>query len=225
MRKLLFPLALGISGLAVLISLGIWQVQRLDWKEAILADINDRMQGAPTQLPAAPDETRDEYRAVTFSGRVVAGELHVLVSGTKAGTGYRVISAFETGQGRRILLDQGLLPLDAKDAAPTLPQTDIVGNLIWPDDVNSSTPTPDLGKNIWFGRDVDAMAQALNTEAVMVVVSNMTNPDPRTTLLPVDTSGIKNDHLEYAVTWFGLAAVWAAMTGFLIFRTSRHKDT
>jgi surfeit locus 1 family protein len=59
----------------------------------------------------------------------------------------------------------------------------------------------------------------------MVVAAQMTQPDPRTTLLPVDTSTIKNDHLAYAVTWFGLALVWAAMTLFLISRTARTKDT
>lgn len=224
MRRLLFPIALGLSGLAVLISLGVWQVQRLEWKEAILADIDARMSGAANPLPASPREVADEYRAVAFSGRVTGQEIHVLVSGTSAGTGYRVISAFETDQGRRILLDQGLLPLDGKAVPVASPQTEVVGNLIWPDDVNTSTPDPDLARNIWFGRDVDAMAQALDTEPVMVVASALTNPDPRTTLLPVDTSGIKNDHLEYAVTWFGLATVWAVMTGFLMFRTWRQKD-
>ena len=69
------------------------------------------------------------------------------------------------------------------------------------------------------------MAETLNTEPVMVIARDMAQPDPRTTLLPVDTAGIKNDHLSYAVTWFGLAIVWAIMTLFLIFRTLRSKDT
>lgn len=224
MRRILFPLFLGLSGIAVLVWLGMWQVQRLSWKEGVLAEIDQRIAGAPMTLPQAPNEAADEYRAVQFAGTLMGDELHVLVSGTSAGTGYRVVSAFETAQGRRLLLDLGLLPLDAKGQEPFVAQTDVTGNLIWPDDVNSSTPEPDLAKNIWFGRDVDAMAQALNTEPLMVVARDMSAPDPRTTLLPVDSSGIKNDHLEYAVTWFGLAAVWAAMTGFLIFRTLRQKD-
>jgi len=224
LRRILFPLFLGLSGIAVLVWLGMWQVQRLSWKEGVLADINKRIAGAPMALPLEPNEKVHEYRAVQFAGALTGEELHVLVSGTSAGTGYRVISAFETGQGRRLLLDLGLLPLDAKGQAPLNGQTEVTGNLIWPDDVNSSTPKPDLAKNIWFGRDVEAMANALNTEPLMVVASDMSAPDPRTTLLPVDSSGIKNDHLEYAVTWFGLALVWAAMTGFLIFRTLRQKD-
>ena len=208
----------------MLVSLGIWQVQRLAWKEGVLADIDARMTGAAVALPAAPEEDADEYRAVTFAGQATGDELHVLVSGTSAGTGYLVISAFETTEGRRILLDQGVLPLEDKDVAPELAMTDVLGNLIWPDDVNSSTPDPDLEREIWFGRDVLAMSEALQTEPVMVVARDMSAPDPRTTLVPVDTSGIRNNHLEYAVTWFGLAAVWAAMSLFLIFRTLRQKD-
>lgn len=225
MRKLIFPLLLGLSGVAVLVSLGVWQVQRLEWKEGVLAELDARLAAPPRALPADPNEAEDEYTAVTLSGIATGAELHVLVSGTSAGTGYRVITGFETSDGRAVLLDLGLLPLDKKDVSAAPEQTDVIGNLIWPDDVNSSTPEPDLAKNIWFGRDVTAMAAALGTEPLMIVAREMTSPDARTTLLPVDTSGIKNDHLEYAVTWFGLALVWAAMTGFLIFRTLRQKDT
>jgi len=208
----------------VLIALGVWQMQRLEWKEGVLAEIDARIAGPSRPLPAAPSEDVDEYTAVEFSGAVQGDELHVLVSGTSAGTGYRVISAFETDDGRRILLDQGLLPLDQKDAPAASQQTDVIGNLLWPDDVNSSTPAPDLPKNIWFGRDLASMSAALNTEPLMVVARQMTAKDTRLTLLPVDSSGVKNDHLEYAVTWFGLAAVWAAMTLFLIVRVMRQKD-
>ncbi len=225
MSKLLFPILLGLSGVAVLMTLGFWQLDRLEWKEAVLADINARISAAPIDIPATPDEATDEYTAVRMSGTPGDAELHVLTSGTAAGTGYRVIRAFETTDNRSILIDLGLLPLDAKDTAATLDPTDVTGNLIWPDDVNSSTPDPDLPKNIWFGRDLAAMSAALNTLPLMVVAAEMSAPDPRTTLLPVDTSTIKNDHLSYAVTWFGLALVWAAMTLFLMTRILRTKDT
>lgn len=224
-RKFLFPLLLGISGVAVLLALGFWQLDRLTWKETILADIETRILGAPIEIPAIPNEATDEYTAVRMSGTPGNAELHVLTSGTAAGTGYRVIRAFDLTDGRRILIDLGLLPLDAKSDIAQLGPIDVVGNLIWPDDMNASTPVPDLPKNIWFGRDLSVMSAALGTLPIMVVVAQMTQTDPRTTLLPVDTSTIKNDHLSYAVTWFGLALVWAAMTLFLIFRVSKTKDT
>lgn len=219
-RNILFILVVGLGGVAVLLWLGFWQLDRLTWKEDILADIEGRLAAEAIALPEAADEATDEYRAVTLTGHAMDAELHVLTSGTAAGTGYRVISAFETDDGRRIMLDQGLLPQEAKDAPPSFgPPTTLDGNLIWPDDVNSSTPDPDLASNIWFGRDVVAMAGVLDTEPLMVVAR--TTPDPRLTALPVETVGIKNDHLNYAITWFMLAAVWAVMSGFLFFRLTR----
>mgnify|MGYP000845995605 FL=1 len=225
MRRILFPLILGIGGVAVLVWLGLWQLERLAWKEAILADINTRLMSDPVPVPDAPVETRDEYMSVAVNGALVGPELHVLTSGTEAGTGYRVIRALEEQGGRRVMVDLGLLPLDDATPPKDAPLGAIMGTLLWPDDVNSSTPAPDMTKNIWFGRDVAAMAETLGTEPVMVIARDMAQPDPRTTLLPVDTVGIKNDHLSYAITWFGLAIVWAIMTLFLIFRTLRTKDT
>ena len=225
LRRFIFPILLGISGVVILLLLGFWQLDRLKWKEAILADIVSRIVAAPITILDNPDEANDEYTAVSMSGVPGVAELHVLTSGTAAGTGYRVIRAFTIDDGRRILIDLGLLPLEAKSKKATLGTTHIIGNLIWPDDMNSSTPAPDFSKNIWFGRDLDMMSVTLDTLPLMVVAAQMTEPDPRTTLLPVDTSTIKNDHLAYALTWFGLAFVWAAMTLFLIFRVSKTKDT
>lgn len=225
LRRILFPLFLGLSGVAVLCWLGFWQLDRLAWKEGVLADINIRLTSAPIALPDAPIEAIDEYANVAVNGALVGPELHVLASGTEAGTGYRVIRALEDESGKRIMIDLGLLQLDDTTPPPEAKLGAITGTLLWPDDVNSSTPAPDLAKNIWFGRDVVAMSQALETEPLMVIARDMAQPDPRTTLLPVDTAGIKNDHLSYAITWFGLALVWAAMTLFLIFRTLRTKDT
>ena len=224
-RKILFPILLGLAGCAVLISLGLWQVDRLAWKEAILTEIATRMDTPATPLPDAPAETADEYRTVALSGVPTGQELHVLTSGTAAGTGYRVISQFQTDDGRMILLDQGLLPFEAKSAMPATMTMEVTGTLLWPDDQNSSTPDPDLAKNIWFARNVVTMSAELGTEPIMVV-ARVTDPaDPRLTPLPVTTSGIKNDHLEYAITWFLLAVVWAAMTLFLIFRVTRPKES
>ena len=224
MRRLIFPVLLGVAGCAVLIWLGTWQIQRLAWKEEILARIESRIAADPVPLPDRPTFDAHNYTNVVLSGVPKGDELHVLMSGTAAGTGFRVISAFVTTNGRRVLLDQGLLALDQKTLPSTVGDVDITGNLIWPDDRNSMTPDPDLSENIWFARDVPQMADALGTEEVMVVLRTSSMPDPRLTPLPVDTGNIKNDHLEYAITWFLLAIVWAVMSVFLIVRTIRPKD-
>ena len=224
LRKNLFPLILGFAGCGVLISLGLWQVERLAWKEEILADIDTRLSAPPASFSRFATEAADEYTRVLISGTPTGEELHVLVSGTEAGTGYRVISKFQTDQGA-ILLDQGLLAIDNKDATPMTISMDVVGTLLWPDDQNSSTPDPDLDANIWFARHIDAMSAALGTLPFMVVATQTSPMDTRLTPLPVNTATIKNDHFEYAVTWFLLAFVWAIMSLYLILRTTRQKDT
>ncbi len=217
-KRMIIPLLFGLIGCAILLSLGTWQVQRLAWKEGILAEIEARLAADPTPVPLAASEAEDEYKRVTLAGTPTGEELHVLASGTGAGTGYRVISKFLLETGQPILVDLGLLPLDAKDAAPSTEFMQLTGTLLWPDDQNSSTPEPDLDGNIWFARNVETMSTQLNTRALMVVASAADPADPRLTALPIATANIRNDHLQYAITWFLLAAAWAGMTGYLLWR-------
>lgn len=222
LRKIAFPLILGIVGCGILLRLGLWQMDRLEWKEAILADIAARLTAAPRELSLDLTEARDEYTRVTLTGTPTGEELHVLDSGTAAGTGYRAIASVGTGIGT-VLVDLGLIALDNKAAIPLTQEMQITGTLLWPDDQNSSTPEPDLAANIWFARNVDTMSAHLGTLPLMVIASQTSPADPRVTPLPVTTTGIKNDHLEYAITWFLLALVWAIMSLYLIRRTLRPK--
>ena len=218
-RRMIFPLLLGLVGAAVLIALGVWQLQRLEWKENVIAEIEARIGADPVPLPESPDPERDRFLPVTATGTITDEELDVLVSVRQAGPAYRIISAFETDAGRRILLDRGYVPDEAKDdpRAPARGVT-LTGNLHWPDEVDRWTPPPEIDRNIWFARDVPRMAEVLGTEPVMIILRTSSEPDPTVTPLPIETAGIPNDHLEYAVTWFGLALVWVGMTAFLLWR-------
>ena len=222
LRKILFPIFLGIAGCAVLISLGIWQMQRLEWKTAILDEIDNRIAAAPADLPANPDPSADRYLPVTVQGVRVDDPLYVLTTVEDFGAGYRLISAFAIDD-RRILVDLGYVPLDT--LGRDLPQEEltITGNVHWPDEVDGWTPAPDPS-GIWFARDVPAMASALATEDIMVIARTVSETGLPVTPLPVTSKGIPNDHLNYAITWFSLAFVWAVMTFFLIFRTTRPKE-
>ncbi|MCF2906345.1 SURF1 family protein [Octadecabacter sp. CECT 8868] len=219
MRTLLFPLVIGLGGIAVLLWLGFWQVERLAWKEGVISDIQDRVAQDPVPLPEIVDPASDNYLTVIMQGAATGAEIRFLDSGTAAGTGHHIISAFELTDGRRVMLDQGLLPLYAEEGEALTDEVTVQGNLVWPDD----TADPLNVGDEWYARDVDAMAQALETEPVFVVLSAATAYDARLTPLPVDTRNIKNDHLEYAITWFLLAVVWLSMTTFYIVRSRRQK--
>ena len=213
--RMISALLFGICGCAILIALGVWQLQRLEWKEAVLARIESRIAAAPVELPAVPDPARDEYLPVKETGRIGTPEILVQSSHKVFGPGFRVIAPFETG-GRRILLDRGFISDEARKTPRPPVETTVTGNLHWPDETDSFTPDPDRAARLWFARDVASLAEALGTEPVLLVVRTTTEPAPAITPLPVDTAGIPNDHLQYAITWFLLAAVWAAMSVYWV---------
>ncbi|KFE35616.1 SURF1 family protein [Thioclava atlantica] len=224
MTRYIFPLALGLLGCAVLISLGLWQMQRLQWKEAMLAEISAKIAGDPQALPPEGSDTLPlKYQPVQVRGRTTGQEILVLSGQKGVGAGYRVIDAFETDDGRRILLDRGFLPEAGKsDVRPPVPLA-VTGNLHWPQETDSYTPAPDAKTGIWFARDVPAMAKALGTEAVLVVAAQVSGAAQGITPEPITITGIPNDHLQYAITWFLLAIVWAGMTIFLLWRIRRQQ--
>lgn len=211
MMRLFWPWFFGSLGTAVLLWLGTWQLERLVWKEAVLAEIEQVMGAVPVAVPADPDPVADRFRAVAATGRFTGQELHVLVSTKTRGAGYRIIAAFES-EGRRMMVDRGFVALAQKDAARPPVFARISGNLHWPDEIDSYTPETDHVAKIWYARDVKTMARALGTEETLIILRKTDEKDAPIAPLPLNSAGIPNDHLQYAVTWFGLAAVWVLMT-------------
>lgn len=225
MRRYLFALLLGLGGIAILVSLGTWQVRRLAWKEALLSDIAARMAAPAVPLAAVfpVDAARDQYRPVTVSG--VTGDDVLVLSGRKdSGPGYQVVTVLATDDGRRVLLDRGFIPEEARAAARPATHLEVEGNLYWPGAADSFTPAPDKAGRLWFATDIGSMSQFLQTEPVLVVTRRAAGQDPAIAPAPVDTAGIPNDHRNYAITWFSLAVVWAGMTGFLLWRIRHRTD-
>ncbi|WP_299934808.1 SURF1 family protein [uncultured Pelagimonas sp.] len=222
MKRLIAPLLIGLIGAAILVALGTWQIQRLSWKSDILAEIDQKIAGDPQPLPRVISPSEQRYMPVTMAGTIENGALFVLVSVKRRGPGWRVISPFTTDDGRRVLLDRGFVPTDAKDAPLAAGPATVLGNMHWPDDRNSSTPDNDIPNNTWFARDIQQMAETLDTEPLLVITRELSPADKGMTPLPVDSSGVANDHLQYAVTWFSLAGIWILMTGVWI-RRLMHK--
>ena len=216
MRRMIGPSLVGVFGVLILIALGSWQVQRMGWKEAKLAAISAMLVDAPVALPAQVSAEADRYRGVMLEGAYTGEVAFSLDSLQDQGPGKRVIAVFATQTGRRVLVDRGIW-LDGTAATPTKPHAaTVVGNLDWPQEADSYTPPPDPKSGLWFARDVPAMAKALGAEPTLIVARDPTGDG--ITAVPLDTSAIPNNHWQYAVTWFSLAAVWFVMTGFLLWR-------
>lgn len=222
MSRNLFLLIFGLFGLIILLGLGIWQVQRLVWKQDILARIEARIGAPPVALPVSPDPENDKYLPVFASGTASPG-LRVFASIKQSGVGYRMISVFET-DGRRVLLDRGFLKIEDHTDFHRGNRVDVVGNLHWPQEVDGFTPKPDLEKNLWYARDVDAMAKVLDTEPVLIVARTI-SPNPYTAQpVPVGIEGIANNHLIYVITWFSLALIWGAMSLYYLRRSRSNAE-
>ena len=219
MGRLVFFVLIGLGGAAILVSLGVWQMQRLAWKEGVLANIETRIAAEPVSLPANPDPEADAYLPVEVTGTLGASYLQVLVSKKNAGAGYRIIRPMFLDNGD-VLIDLGFVA--TADAGGLKfeegPPLTIVGNLQWPQEVDKFTPEPDFENNIWFARDVEAMAEALNTRPILVVRREAPQLGGPLSPMPVDTAAIPNDHLQYAITWFSLALIWVVMTFFFLRR-------
>ena len=200
--------------LAILIALGSWQLQRLAWKRDLLAQIA-ALQSAPAR-PIDQVLTTDaalDFARVTADCPGLATALYVkLYSLVDGQVGVRLISAcpLSTGPYGSVLVDRGFLaetvterPAQSGGTVPTA----VTGVLRQPDKANFVTPVPQNDQ--WYSRDVAAMAKALKAERpapVMLFAESSTNPELKG-LKPIAVPAeISNRHLEYALTWFGLAA-------------------
>lgn len=224
MKRILGPLVFGIVGCAILASLGVWQLQRLAWKEGILAEMDAMLTGAPWLLTDATEPTLTRFAPVRVSGRTTGEEVHVLTSLPGRGPGYRLISVFEI-DGARWLLDEGFIPQDNKDDPRPPAALTVLGNVHLPDEVDGFTPDPDLTANIWYARDTAAMGTHLKARTdTLIIARKIETGTARARPLPPDTSSVSNNHLGYAVQWFGLAIVWAGMTLYMLWRRARRTD-
>lgn len=220
MGRLWFLLINGLCGAAILISLGVWQVQRLGWKQDVLAQIDAQISAAPVPLIDALEPEFRRYAPVTLTGQFGSDYIRMLASRRSTGAVYRIIRPFQTDTGT-VLVDTGWQPQSRDVAAAPQQRVTLTGNLDNPIETDGFTPPPDMANNIWFARDVSAMADALGTDPVLVVLRDAPETDLGVTPWPVDTAGIPNDHLQYAVTWFSLTFIWVGMTAYFLWRTRR----
>ncbi|RFP87345.1 SURF1 family protein [Rhodobacteraceae bacterium 63075] len=206
--------------LAILISLGNWQVRRLAEKEAYLAELGAMISAEAVGLPGQARPEDHQFLAVRAEGRFTGAPLRFLVSTRDAGAGYRFVQAFET-EGRRVMVDRGFIPTGRKDMTVPENAATVTGNLHWPNERDSYTPENDREENIWYAREVPVMAEALGAEPLLIIARETTPPQDGIAPLPVDTSGIPNRHLEYIITWYGLALTWMIMTAYFLRRRAR----
>jgi surfeit locus 1 family protein len=240
-RRLLLPSIAAALAFVALCGLGVWQVERLFWKEALIAQANARLETPPVPPPppaewAGLDLAAAEYRPVSVTGRYDNGrEIHVIYTlteprGPSGGLGYVVMTPFTTKDGWIVYVNRGFVP-----AAKTDPQSRAAG-LVEGDAVVSGLlrapghrawfmPSDNAAKNQWLSRDpaLYAAAQGLPAEKVAPYIIDAAFDASLPGGLPQGGETIvsfPNNHLGYAITWFGLAAALAGVFAVFVRRRS-----
>ncbi len=230
----LLAIGLGLIVFFILLALGTWQVQRLYWKEGLLQTIEQRTHSAPVSLADVEREfasTGDvDYTPVTVTGTFLhSGERHFYAT-WEEDAGFNVYTPLALEDGRFVLINRGFVPYDLKNAAKR-PQGQLAGKVTitglarnpLAGKPSMMLPDNDVPKNIFFWKDRDVMAASAGLPAGAKLVPFFIDADktPNPGGLPiggVTIIDLPNSHLQYAVTWYGLAA---ALAGVLILRLRR----
>ena len=216
-KKWVFFVFIAIPGLLVLLSLGVWQTKRLAWKESLLENINYNLSSEPLFLPNSVKKSEHNYKMVKVKGALEPRSIFILTPVKGSGAGFRVISPFKLVDGGKILLDRGVIKEKDKSLLKTSEQQSLVkGYLSWPNETDYFTPEPNFTRNIWFSRDLEKMANFLETQPILVVLTeNRLDPSIR---MQDPTNDIPNNHLQYAITWFMMAILWFGMSVYFVYK-------
>jgi surfeit locus 1 family protein len=218
-----------VAGIAILIGLGVWQLDRKVWKENLIAQLTERLDAAPSALPARSDwerltQDKDEFRRVTFPAQFIGGEEALVYAAGSAlrsdikGPGYFVLAPARLPGGSIVIVNRGFVPVERKDPATRtagLPQDviDVVGVMRWPEARGTFTPADEPQNNVWYLRDQKAIAQAKKWDTSAPFYIDQESPVPPGSLpLPAKLEvHLPDNHLQYAITWFGLALALAGV--------------
>lgn len=223
-QRLIVPGLFTMISLAILISLGMWQLQRKAWKEGLIATLNAQMAASPAPLPPpsqwpALNPDNSEFLRVSLRAESIADAKPVyLYTGTSAlradvtQPGYFVFAPARLPDGQIVVLNWGYTPVARKIEPPAGP-VELTGYIRWPEPPRWFVSAPDTDEDIWLVRDPAAMARVHGWGAVAPFYIDQASPLPKGGFPKPGPLVVKlrNDHLGYAITWFGLAASLVAV--------------
>jgi surfeit locus 1 family protein len=200
-----------LLGLCLLIGLGVWQLQRLTWKTALIAAADARAHAAPVPLASLigrpPSDV--EYAHASAAGRFLPGEAYLFTELEGGRIGYEIIVPFRLESGRALLVDRGFVAAAGKRpapfGAPPAGEVVITGLVRASQAPGLFTPKPDVAKRTWYGRDGAGLAEALGVRLDLPLM--LAEDAGRSGVTPeggVTRLHFRNEHLQYALTWFAL---------------------
>ncbi|MGJ5179270.1 SURF1 family protein [Bradyrhizobium oligotrophicum] len=209
-----------VACVAVLLALGVWQVERRAWKLDLIDRVERRIHAAPVPAPgpaAWPGITRsdDEYRRVTLSGRFLNDRETLVQAVTAEGPGYWVVTPLQTADGP-VLVNRGFVPADRREPASRSAGNPegtvrVTGLLRISEPGGGFLRHNDPAGNRWYSRDVAAIASArgLSGVAPFFIDADATPNPGGFPIGGLTVIAFPNNHLVYALTWFTLALMLA----------------
>jgi surfeit locus 1 family protein len=226
----LVPTLMTVPAVIVMLGLGVWQLQRLEWKNDLMARIAERTAQEPATFDKLSwEEGKDEYLRVRLRGSFVHDkELYLAARSRNNNVGFHVITPFVLTNGMAVLVNRGWVPSERKDPAARPEgqiqgETDITALVRLTQKQGMMQPDNDVAKNVWFYIDVPEMKKAsgVATEIDYWFEADAT-PNPGGFPIGGQTRiTLPNDHLQYAVTWFVFAATLTVI--FLIYSWRRRE--
>lgn len=230
-RGLLVPVVFALSAIAVFVALGSWQITRKAWKEDLIRTVDERLNGSPLALPPSTQwptltQTNDEFRRVTLRGEFFGREARVYTGGPGLredvkSPGYYVFAPMRLPDGGILVVNRGYVsnPQPNAGTAPAAhPEgpVDIIGVLRWPQQPGWFDTEHSAGSDLWFVRNPLAMAVQNEWGGVAPFYLEQEAPVPpggvpRPGKIRVN---LRNDHLQYALTWYSLAIVVVVLSVF-----------
>ncbi len=238
-RRVGFAAPLVLLALAILLGLGTWQVKRLYWKEGLIADIAERRVASPASLSDIEAMARAgediEYRRLSVKGVFDHNRERHFFATYNGSTGYYIYTPLTLADGRVVLINRGFVPFEMKEAAKRMEGQ--VGGEVAVEGLARARlagkpslmlPDNDIAKNIFYWKDMTAMAESVGIPATQLVpIFIDANDAPNPGGWPkggVTLTDLPNNHLQYAITWYGLAAALVIVAGFAYFRNGKGQD-
>ncbi|MBT3372739.1 MAG: SURF1 family protein [Rhodospirillaceae bacterium] len=234
-RPGLWSICLTLFGLILMLSLGIWQLQRMAWKDGLAAEIAAGMAAAPMslseKLSGQPGNLAAlNYRSVRVRGRFLhQAEAFLGPRSHQGQSGLHVLTPLRLANGATILINRGWVPNDRRDPssrAEGQPRGEVAVQGVLRSHLKQGTWTPDYDAkaDLWFWYDIDGIAtsRGLNLRGGVVQADGRANPGG----LPIGgvaQPALVNNHLQYAITWFSLSAVLLAV--FLLANRGKREET
>jgi surfeit locus 1 family protein len=228
MKQRIWPILLASGiGLAILLGLGTWQLQRLAWKNQLIADYDKAIASEAVPLDQALQQFLEGKRIdgtkVKARGKFAPREALRLLASTPQGPAWELVHGFELDTGSAVLVNRGKINHDQPMPVPTDATVEITGHIVWHDQGKGSFDVENKPQdNLWYWWDVVAMANQFSATHLNpnYVVVNLVPGSPGTEGLYVEApkANLRNNHLGYAITWFGLAAVLVVMTALFLYR-------